>query len=344
MGALMTPVAPLEVSIAARARLAAVSAAMPMSRWLPTVEKATLDFEFDASGKKKVDLAEFRAFDTEAPFGRDFGSITKQGKLPPISRKRLIGELTELRLQGQGDGPALKAKIIEYAEGLADSVAFRLEYAKIEAMRTGKLVLAENGISATIDYGRDPSLTVTLATAKKWSAAASTPIDDIAGWRKLVGALTSLPSAALMTGDVMEALAKNQDIIKFSTQRTADLPSRISYDDVMGVLRSFGVTSVTVTDEEYAGFALDTPLLPAGTFMLLPAPGGSLAGGSLGTTDIGIPAEALNLDYKIPASRRAGLFAGAFPRTDPEGVFVLVSGIALPLVERANATLTATVL
>lgn len=339
----MKPVAPLEASIAARARLDAVAGAFPLSKWLPTRNVDTLNFSFDASGKRHVDTAEFRAFDTEAPFGRDFGGITKEGKLPPISRKRLIGELSELRLQGGAD-PALKAKIIEYTEGLADATAVRLEYAKAEAILTGKLILQENGLSASIDYGRDPSLTVTLSATKKWSAATSTPIDDISGWRKLVGDLTSLPTSAITDSSVMEALSKNQDVIKFATQRTEDLPSRVTYDAVRGVFAAFGISNVTVWDEAYSGFALDEPLFPAGTFILLPAPGGILSGGSLGETQIGIPAEALNDAYQIPQARRAGIFAGAFDREDPEGVYVLTSAIALPVVERANATLAAQVL
>lgn len=346
MAVKMSPVAPLEASIAARARFDAISAAFPMSGWLPTRNVASLDYEFDASGKRSFDLAEFRAFDTEASYGRDNGGITKEGKLPPISRSRLIGELTELQLQNASDA-VLHDTIITYVEGLADAIALRLEYAKAEGLRTGKLVLSENGLTATIDYGRDPSLTVVTGGTgdpKKWSDAAATPTADIESWRKLVAAQTTYPTAALLTLDVMEALSKSPDVIRLAVQRTTDIPARIPYDQVRGVLASFGLSTVTVIDEASSQFALPSPLFPAGTFLLLPAPAAPVFGTPFGETKVGIPAESLNAEYAIPAARRSGVFAGAFTRENPEGIFVLASAIALPVIERSNATLAATVL
>ncbi|WP_159794465.1 major capsid protein [Puerhibacterium puerhi] len=329
----------VELTAAARAAVAAVSNALPLSAYLPNRENPSLNFEFEAGAKSLVDVAEFRAFDTEAPYGRTGGGIRKSGKLPPISRKLPVSELAELQLSGQTE--AIGARLDRYAEDLGRGVAFRLELARAEALRTGKLVLSENGLTASIDFGRDPSLTVVPSVP--WTAANATPVDDVIGWIQRVAAISTAPTAALLTLDVMETLSKNEQVIGQALGRTSNLPGRVSYDDVRGVFAQYGLTQFTVVDQAYSGFDLGRPVFPAGTFVLLPSPGSSVAGGSLGATDLGIPAESLQPSYGIPEGERAGIFAGAFSREDPQGLDVLVSGIALPIVERANATLSAAV-
>jgi hypothetical protein len=305
-----------------------------------------LSYEFDASGTTPVDVAEYRAFDTEAPYGRLGPSITKAGKLPPISRKLPVGEFTEL--QFTNNLPALGSKLDDYAAKLGAGIAARLELARVEAVTTGGLSLAENGIQATIDFGRDPALTVPLlAAASRWSASTATPVDNLIAWRELVKEKSkgTLPTVALMSNAVMLALMGNPQVIAYALGHTDNLPSRVSADQVKTVLAGYaGISRVVVADEAYAAYNFGVQVWQPGSVVLLP-PSGTIIGGdgSLGTTDYGIPAEALQPSYGVPQSERAGIFAGAFGHADPEGLDVLVSAIALPLVQKANATLGATV-
>lgn len=322
------------VELTARARVAAdeVSAALPIGAFLPNVENTTLSYSFSQRQKEQVDLPTFRAFDSPAPYGQTVGIALQSGKLLPISRKLPVSEYNELQFAGNTE--ALGSVLDGYADRLGTGIAFRLELARVEAILTGKLELNENGVVQTIDYGRDTALSVSAT----WSAAAAKPVDDIIAWRQLVGSKGRISSAALLTLDVLEKLSTNKQVIGYALGRTADLPARVTYDDVRSVLASFGIVSVTVVDDAYSNFDLGTQPFPAGTFVLVPG-----ASGVLGSTQIGVPAEALQDSYGISPAERAGIFAGAFGREDPIGIDVLVSAVALPVITEANSTLSAVI-
>jgi hypothetical protein len=333
----------VELTGAAQAAAAAFDATMPLTAWLPARQNPTLHYSFDASGSKPVDVAKYRAFDTPAPYGALGPTITKEGELPPISRKLPVSEYRELQFANQLD--MLAGVLDDYAARLGLGIAARLELARAEAVSSGKLTLAENGVSAVIDYGRDAALTVSW----NWSATGATPLTDITTGQDLVTEKSrgSKPTTALITADVLRKLQSNASIITAALKRTNNLPSLISREDVFGVLAGYqGITNVVIADEAYSQFDFGAPVLPAGTFVLLPASGGiaaEIGGGSLGTTAYGVSAEAMQTEYGIPGGEKAGIFAGAFHHSDPEGLDVLASAVALPLLQRANATLGATV-
>lgn len=322
----------VELTAAARAEVDAIEGTLPMSAYLPVEENDTLTYSFQAGGKVDVDMATFRAFDTPAPYGKTEGGETKSGKLLAISRKLPISEYDELQFARRTD--QLGTVLERYAARLGRGIAFRLETARIEVILTGRLAINENGVVQTIDYGRNAALSV----AAQWSAAASTPVDDIIDWRQTVSTYGRTPTAALLTLDVMEMLSKNEQVIGYALGRTDNLPGRVSYDDVRGVLGSFGIVNVTVVDEAYSAYDLGGQVFPAGTFVLVPG-----ASGALGTTQVGVPAEASQDSFGIPASERAGVFAGAFDRGDPIGLDVLASAIALPVFTNVDSTLSASI-
>lgn len=334
---------PVEVTGAARAALEALAPALPLQRVLPDKQVPTLNFSFDSSGKQQIDLAEYRNFDTEAPYGRTAGRVEKTGKIPPISRKLPISEFTELSMYGDQD--AIGAKVDDYAANLARGVAFRVELARAEVLRTGKLKLHENNLQANIDFGRKGSHTVTLSGASKWSAEDATPIDDIETWQGILRADGQVATSALVTLDVLVALSKNKQIIELSTVRASDNATRISLEAVRAVLAQFGLSDVTVVDTAYSGLDLGRPVFPAGSVVLLPTLGGFVEGEStLGETQWGIPAEAVQPQYGIGDGERPGLVGAVYANEDPIGLDVLVSSIVLPVLTGANSTLYASVL
>lgn len=269
----------VELTAAARAEVDAVSAELPLAGYLPVQENPTLSYSFRAGAKTDVDLATFRSFDTPAPYGRTVGGQEQSGKLLPISRKLPVSEYNELQYAGN---TAMLGDVLDgYATNLGRGVAFRLETARIEVLLTGQLSINENGVVQTIDYGRNAALTV----AAQWTAAGSTPVDDIIEWRQTVGTYGRTPTAALLTLDVMETLSTNAQVIGYALGRTDNLPGRVSYDDVRGVLGSFGIVNVTVVDEAYSAYDLGGQVFPTGSFVLVPG-----TAGALGTTQVGIPA------------------------------------------------------
>jgi len=331
----------------ARGALDAFNNRFILPQWLPNRENTTLNYAFDASGTTLVDVASYRAFDTEAPYGRLGPTITKEGKLPPISRKMPVSEFYELQFTNNLN--ALGSRLEALAESLGAGIAARLELARIEAVLTGQLNLSENGLTAQINFARDAALTVPLlAAASQWDQATALPIDNLIAWRELVKEKSkgTLPSAMILSNSVLMALMANPQIVEYAIGRDNNLPSRVSADEVRAVISGYtGITTVIVAEDSYSGaYDFGQQVWPVDKIVLLPPAGVAIGGsGSLGTTDLGIPAEALQPSYGIPETERPGIFCGAFTRTDPEGLDVLASAIALPLLQKANATLGATV-
>ncbi|MCL1922788.1 MAG: major capsid protein [Propionibacteriaceae bacterium] len=338
---------PVELTGAAQAAASAFADSMPLTRWFTPNQNPTLNYEFDVNQLTGVDVATYRAFDTPAPYGKIGPSATMSGQLPPISRKVPIGEYTQLKFAGQMN--MMGDKLVDYAAKLGVGVEARLEIARVQAVTEGKVILAENGISAEIDFGRDTGLTLPpLAGANMWTDPDSKPIDQLLEWIELVKVASrgAMPTAIMMSIAVMNAAATNQQMIEFAMGRNTDLPGRISTEQVKVVLAGYcGLTEAIVADEPYSTYDFGQPVWPQDTIVLLPPAGVlPLAGQGLGTTEYGVTAEAIQDEYGIPAGERSGIFSGAFDRHDPEGLDVLVSAVALPVMQKANTTLSAKVI
>ncbi|MDR2930658.1 MAG: major capsid protein [Propionibacteriaceae bacterium] len=337
----------VELTGAAQAAAEAFESSMPLTQWLPPKQNPTLMYEFDASDTTSVDVAQYRAFDTPAPYGLLGPKITKEGKLPPISRKLPVSEYTQLQWADKLD--QLGTLLEEYAAKLGVGIAARLEIARVEAVTTGRVTLDENGIRATIDYGRDPALTLPLpAKTKRWNTAGALPVDDLIRWRDQVKKTShgSLPTTIMLSNAVMNTLAQNAQIIAYALGRTDNLPGRVSAQHVRDVLAGYaGIGNVIIADDAYSGFNFGRSVWPDGTVVLLPPTGViNIDGQGLGSTSYGVTAEAIQPDYGIAANEQAGIFAAAFGHPDPEGLDVLASAVALPLLQRANTTLGAQVI
>lgn len=313
-----------------------------LERWLPTVENPTLDYEFNATGRQYPGSAEFRAFETEAPYGSNLPTLTKTGQLPPISEKMPVREYQRLKLYQNADG--IKNKVEQHAALIGTHIATRAELARGEALTTGKLTLNENGLVATVDYGRASAQTSTAATL--WSSGGSDPLADITTIQNtLITEVGAAPGTMLISRRILNALQTNGDLIAAALAQGAQLPSRISKDDVLSTLAAFGLPNTLIYDQSYYKGSTLTRVIPDNVVIFMPDPGTvPLYGGVLGTTQIGIPAEATEAKFNISDSEAAGVFCAVFDHDDPSGLDVLGSAILLPVLENANATWAFTVL
>lgn len=334
---------PAQLTAVARAALEVADGEAYLSQFLPARDNLSLSYNFDVNAVNLAEAASFRAYDAEAPYTRAPGAASQSGKLPPASIKLPVSEYDELRLYNAGN-EAVGAKLEEYATRLGAAIGARAEAARGEAIETGELTVDENGLSFTIDYGRDSGNTATAGT--DWDAATgATPLDDLQTWiDTYTDANGSAPGVLLLSTKVLAALSKNTDTIEAIVGSSA-APSRVSYADVKSLLNGYGIGQTVVYDRKVNIGGVSTRVTSDSKVILLPASDGApLLAGALGTTDFGVPAEAINTDYGIPVAERPGVFAGAFGRTDPEGLDVLASSIFLPVLSNANATFAATVL
>lgn len=310
-----------------------------VSSYLPASENRALNYSFTPDSTALPESAAYRSFGTESDVGSVDGSQTRQGKLPPISRRLEVDEYSYLLLT-DGD---VGATFEDYSRRISAQIATRLIEAGAEAIETGKVTITERGQSISIDYGRKAALTATAP--KLWSDPTADVISDLEALRTAYG---SAPGAILLPATVQQHLTKNAGIIQLVVGRASDLPARVSYADVLSVLASFGFTGLFTNQERLVDSKGATrTLFSQDKVVFLPGSAASAYAtatgmGSLGTTDLGVTAEALSTENGLGGS--AGLASGVMPQSDPEGFAILVSAIALPVVRDTNSTASLKVL
>ncbi|UQN30661.1 major capsid protein [Brachybacterium kimchii] len=308
---------------------------------LPTKTVDDLDYAFQQGGSQLIAAAAYRTFDTEAPLGANPEGIEVKGKLPPISEKTPITEWQRLKLYRRDD--AMRTAFENHAVNRGKAIATRLELARSEALNYGRVTLNENGLEATVDFGRDAALSPTVTTP--WDEADTAgALDDLIAWAQAVQDLSGeMPGRLYGSTKVRTLLQRNKQVIS-AAQGTNTTTSRISADALNVVLESEGLPAFTTYDKQVLTRANGRRRIqPENRIVFAPAPGDSVSdesgtSGVLGSTAVGIPAEALNGQYGIAEANQAGIFAAVMHGTDPEGFWTLASAIALPVVELPNAT------
>lgn len=322
----------------ARGAFQGVYGASMVSDFLPAKANQKLTFDFQPNATALTQAANFRSWNTESDQTKFPGAVSKQGKLPPISRRYNVDEYTHLTMIG-GD---LGAEFERKAEAIAAQIAMRFVQAAAEAIETGKVTIKERGLDFQVDYGRKAALTATAP--KVWSDPTADIIGDLKAMRLAYG---SNPASLLVPFAVKEHISKNTAIIELALGRASDLPTAIPYEQALSVLRQYEFGNLVTNDErlidqtgtERSLFASDKVLfLPNGSDAFATAMGS----GPLGTLDLGITSEALEPDNGLGGS--AGLIAGAYKTEDPNGFDVLVGGIGLPVVTAADRTASIKVL
>ena len=151
----------------------------------PTQNIQDLDFEYFKSANRLPVMATVQAYGAETPIASREGIEKVKGEIPPIKRKINLDEryIIALRREGLGDIDIVKREVFNDLDRLISSVYDRIEAFRMEAISTGKLTIAENGVVMTVDYGVDSDHKDTLESTALWSAASTAvPITDIQGW------------------------------------------------------------------------------------------------------------------------------------------------------------------
>jgi hypothetical protein len=322
-----------ELSGEARGAADAVEANDPIAQLLPSVETFDLDYDLAAGEGRLPKAASFRAFDATAPYGQEVSVGSKRGKLPASSVKLALGEMQRMLMRGAPDD-AIGSELERKARAVGQSIAVRAILARGETLSTGKVVLVENGIGVTIDFGRDASLSATVGTT--WANTAAPALADILAGQAAFRAINGGDArGAIVSSQTLADLSLNLGFIASSTRQGTSGLTRINREDVLAVLRAQGIENVIVYDEQYVDqFGNTVRPIAADKFLLVASTDGGVGeAGPLGVTQWGVPAEALNPTYGIADSDAPGIFAGQFDRTDPEGSDVLASSIFLPVPE-----------
>lgn len=106
--------------------------------------------------------------------------------------------------------------------------ARRMEVMAIEAVRDGKATIIGEGFNAVIDFGRDASLTETLAGADKWDANADVDIpSQLETWSQQIADFDGNVEAVIMDVKAWNLMRNNNKVKALLDIRKGDISSLI---------------------------------------------------------------------------------------------------------------------
>lgn len=336
-------VTPLELTGYARASLQNLEVnQFTLSRYLQSQTIADLNFRFNRGGEGLVETGKFRGWDVEAPVMNRPGVGRSTGELPPLSSKIRLGEYTRLKQRHLTD--EIRNSLLDDTERNVRALAARIELARGEALVNASVTIAENGVSATADFGRDSSMEPTVSVAwdhQDTGVFDADPIQDMLTWfDAYVARNGTQPGVILTSRQVLAQLLRIPAVRAYVYGTSSTGPAVITPVQLSQVLNAYGLPSIETYDVQVSVDGVATRVIPADRFMMLPAPGSADAA-QLGKTFWGETAESLEPEF---AGVEAGIVAGSYSTKDPVAVWTKASAIALPVLANPDLVLVADVL
>jgi hypothetical protein len=329
---------PAELTGYARAALAdRPENAETLDRWLPNDTVNDLSYRFTKGGGGLTEAANFRAYDASSDVAVRPGGARVSGELPPISRKIPVGEYERIKRRNV-DTQNAEIRDAMLADGvrLARQIEARLELARGEALFSGAVNLNENGVQASVDFGRSASHSVTASTP--WSTfATADAYGDLSSWLDVYNTTNGrLPAYTLMSRTAYNWLRRNTGLTKLAN--TQNPPTVLTRDGLNTVLGDYDIPPVIIYDAQVNVAGVATRVTPVDKILFLPE-----FGDAVGQTLWGVPVEADDPRYGL-AGDEAGIAVGSYKSEDPQTVWTRAVAIALPVVAAPDLTFQADVL
>lgn len=325
------------------------------TRWLPNQTVFDLSFEYLLGSGRRPVMAHIMGFDSEAPIaGRPGRAESVRGELPPIKRKRRIGEKTIIRFMapraGTPDVQDAIAQVYEDVADLVDSIQARVEWLRLQALSEDKVVYDEAGVIFEFDFGIDDELQIDLTTVQDgagndvssdftttWDDVDNAnPINDLRAICDRVQEKTGKrPTEFVASRKVRNLFNANKQIKALvfgstppgrdltdaevqSLMTQYDLPNIVGYDVVMD------------REKEDGTYETVRPLAPNKAFLVTPG------FGAANKTLWGPTAESRVLFGTPLASAAPGIWAETYGTTEPPAEWTKAAAVAFPTMPGAN--------
>lgn len=284
------------------------------------------------------EIAEFRAYDAETSFGKLAGAGEEATyKLPPLGQQARVSEADQLKERNNYTASAVTTAQLRVAKNLGSAVADRIELARGQVLQTGKLEVDENRFKSNLDFERAANLTIT--TGFDWSdPATATPIQDLSDWMELVIVESGeAPENVLMSRQVRALMKKSAEVLALAGG--ANGPARVVSDaDLDALLAAENLPKIFQYDRKVMKRGQLIPVVDPGTVIMVPN-----VAAQAGMTAWGTPLEAYDAEYGIPTDEYAGIVVGAQKGFNPSGLYLNAAAIGMPVLQNANAFLSAKV-
>ncbi len=300
----------------------------PLEEILPATQIDDLEYRFNKGDDSILEAAEYRAYDTESPIGKVNGFREIRGELPPISEKLPLKEYDRLRMRRLADtAPEMRGSVLDLGETLATKLLARVAMAREEALFTGKIVLSENGVTASIDFGRTSSHNATAATV--WSTSASaTPVVDLINGVALINDAGGDCTDIFMNRATYAEMKLTAEVKNLAAVNGV-VPGMVTDSAVSTILESFSLPPITVVNKLVRPKGGSSRQLVQNDRVLL------VDRTEVGSTPFGVTAE--QLEYSSDGEvKGGGLFVMAWKNPDPVQVTTKASAIAVPVLSNPD--------
>jgi hypothetical protein len=300
-----------------------------LDTFLPNRLIDELEYRIRQGALNDVDAAEYRAWDTPAPFTGRPGVTRIRGELAPVSRQIPLGEEEMLRLRAleRGTDEPIISAIYDDSERMVRAVQARIEIARGQLLTTGKVTIAENGLALEADFGLPGDHVVTAANL--WTDTTNAkPLTDLLTWQdKYILDNGVQPGTALMSQARLGNLYLNAEM-RAAAAANGTTPARVNRGDVDAIFAANGLPPISVYDVTVRVNGVQTRIIPADRVLLLPP-----AGEPIGNTFYGVTAEAIKLRSKgmIDQDAMPGVVAVVTETDHPVQTFTVGTAIALPV-------------
>lgn len=289
-------------------------------------------------------MASVQAFGAEAQIASREGAEKITGEIPTVKRKiPLSGRaLVALRREGAGDIEMVRGILYNDIDNMVDAVQARYEQMCIDALTTGQIVLDENGVVMTVDYGVPANHRTALAGNDLWSDPAATPVSDMLAWQSQVRGDTGIElTRALTSNTVLANLLANAEV---RTLIYGDLGGSraISINQLNDLMTTMKLPQIATYDlqvrrQNADGTYATSRFLPANVFVMLP-------GEALGDMLDG-PTEDAMLDPDVDTAEISGVYAAVYKESmDPPVITTKAAACRIPTFPMADAVFQAQVL
>jgi hypothetical protein len=312
-----------------------------LDQWLPNITTEDLEFKIRKGALNDVDSAEYRAWDTPAPFTGRPGVTRIQGSLGPISKQIPLGEEEYLRTRSldRGNNDPLIEQIFEDAENMIRSVQIRVERARGDVIDDGIVTITENGLTLVADFGRHPDMSPTAAVV--WTNPAAEILTELLGLQEDYNEHNGVDPAVLLVPRARVGnFALNAEMLDYASAN-GTTPNRVNRATIDQIFATEGLPPIQVYDGSFRVDGESTRVLNANKVYFMPPPGEAF-----GNTFYGTTAEALKLRAKgyIDRDVAPGLVAVVTETDDPVQTYTKGAGVALPATPNPDLVMDITVL
>lgn len=288
-------------------------------------------------------VAMIHGFDTEAHIGSrvPFERVTTESLL--IKEKINLSERLRRITRGldmQMD--SVRRYVFDDVARTAESVVTRAEKAKIEALTTGKMVIAENNVSMEIDFGVPEDQKVTA----KWAVADADILGDIDNWVTIAQGKGQTPTVAVTSKKVFSLIQRNAAVQKaiFGVNGAGILPSLAQVNNMLA--QQFNGLTMSIDEERYGiigaegGSVSQGRFFPEGKFVMCSVG----YDGSVGTGLWGVTPEELEQGGAFDEKRQMQFVTCTrWDTPDPVATWTKASGVFIPVLPNVYGHIIATI-